>query len=70
MPDMTGLELAQQMLKLRGDIPVILITGYGETVSPARARNAGVRELVMKPLARQELAEVVRHVLDSGKQLA
>jgi CheY-like chemotaxis protein len=68
MPHLTGINLARELLKARADIPVILCTGYSEAVSSEKAKEAGVRELLMKPLTRQEMAEAVRRVLDGLKQ--
>lgn len=67
MPEITGMRLAEKMLELRRDIPIILCTGYSEMVSAEKARAAGIREFLMKPLMIQELAYIVRRVLDMGK---
>jgi PAS domain S-box-containing protein len=64
MPDMTGLDLAQKMLEKRKELPIILCTGHSETASPEKAQEVGIRAFVMKPVARKELAETVRRVLD------
>jgi CheY-like chemotaxis protein/signal transduction histidine kinase len=64
MPDLTGLELAQRMLSIRPDIPVILTTGYSEMVDEVRARDIGIREYLMKPLTPEALAAALRRVLD------
>ena len=64
MPRMTGFDLTEEILRIRPDIPVILCTGYGESVTREKARNAGIRVFLVKPLTRQDLAEAVRHVLD------
>jgi DNA-binding NtrC family response regulator len=64
MPDLTGVTLAQKMIRIRPDVPVIVCTGYSETVSPEEARKAGVREFLMKPLVRDELAAAIRRALD------
>jgi len=45
-------------------IPIILCTGDSDTVSPETAKDVGIREFLMKPLAKKELAEAVRRVLD------
>ncbi len=50
MPHITGLELAREMLALRADLPVVLFTGYSETVNEHIAREAGIRALLGKPL--------------------
>ncbi len=41
MPDMTGVTLAQKMLKTR-DTAIILCTGYSETVSAEKAQEVGI----------------------------
>ncbi|MBU0485981.1 MAG: response regulator [Proteobacteria bacterium] len=64
MPDLTGLELAKSMLALRPGLPIVICTGFSEDVTEEMAKAAGVRELVMKPLAIHDLAEVIRSVLD------
>lgn len=64
MPEMTGLELADAILRQRRDFPVILCTGYSDTVSAETAKNAGIREFTMKPLVKHEIAGIIRKVLD------
>jgi CheY-like chemotaxis protein len=64
MPQMAGSDLCAELLRLRNDIPIILCTGHSDTVSPEKARKIGVREFLMKPIKRQELAALVRRVLD------
>jgi PAS domain S-box-containing protein len=64
MPDITGMQLAEKVLEVRNDVPVILFTGYSETVFPEKAKTAGVRDFLMKPVTGKELAEKVRKVLD------
>lgn len=68
MPDMTGIELARRMLEARGDVPIVLFTGYSETVSPEKAKLAGIREFLMKPVAKRELAQTVRRALDGRNE--
>jgi PAS domain S-box-containing protein len=63
MPGMTGITLAKSLLKVRPDLPIVLCTGYSDAVSQASAKTAGVREFLMKPLGRQDLAEAVRRAL-------
>jgi len=63
MAGMTGIALAKELLAIRKDIPVILYAGYSETVSPERAKEAGIREFVMKPVTRKGMAQAVRRVL-------
>jgi PAS domain S-box-containing protein len=64
MPAMTGIQLAKKLLQIRPDVPIILCTGHSETASSETARQIGIRQFLMKPLIKQELAEAVRKVLD------
>ncbi|HAR96775.1 MAG TPA: hypothetical protein DCR97_12565 [Deltaproteobacteria bacterium] len=63
MPGMTGTELAKVLLSLRPDTPIVLTTGYSETIDAGAARAMGIRAFVMKPLTRAELADTIRWVL-------
>jgi PAS domain S-box-containing protein len=63
MPGLTGKELAKELLALRPDIPIILCTGFSEIVDENQAKEAGIREFVMKPYVVSNLANIVRKVL-------
>ena len=64
MPGITGLNLARELLTIRPNIPVILCTGHSEAVTLDKLKEAGVREFLMKPIAKKDLAETIRRVLD------
>lgn len=64
MPEMTGAELARELLSLRPDLPVVLCTGFSESLSANEAKACGVREVVMKPIERVELAAAIQRALD------
>jgi PAS domain S-box-containing protein len=66
MPGLTGLQLAEELLRIRPDLPVILCTGYRDSCNPEKIRALGIRRVVGKPVGRQELAEIVRQVLDGS----
>jgi CheY-like chemotaxis protein len=62
MPDISGLLLAERLLRMRGDIPILLLSGPdGEKLS--RARETGIRWFGMKPISITALAETVRSAL-------
>ena len=63
MPGMNGDALAQQVLKLRPDIPVILMTGHSDRVDEERIREIGIKKKLLKPLPLSVLAAAVREVL-------
>jgi PAS domain S-box-containing protein len=50
MPQLTGIALARELARLRPGLPVILYTGYAEDLSPQELRDAGVVQLVRKPI--------------------
>jgi len=65
MPQMTGVELAREALKVRGDIPIIVCTGFSEAIDDSRAKTEGIRSVMMKPLLLHDLAEAIGHVLEN-----
>lgn len=50
MPGLTGVEIAQSILKLRPDLPVLLITGYSEKISAENAKSFGLSGFFPKPI--------------------
>ncbi|MFP3983732.1 MAG: PAS domain S-box protein [Desulfurivibrionaceae bacterium] len=64
MPHIMGTDLADRMLAIRSDMPIILCTGYNELISREEALSLGIREFAMKPVSEKELADLVRRVLD------
>ena len=64
MPNMTGDTLAMELMKIRPDIPVIICTGYSERMDDRRARELGIKGLIMKPFTIRSLSKTVRNVLD------
>lgn len=72
MPNLTGVELARELIQIRPDIPVILCTGLGPTAERAlkgeEEELAGIREVALKPLDRDELAGIIRRVLNRSEE--
>ena len=67
MPEMTGDRLADEIKKIRNDIPIILCTGYSEEISPDHAKQIGINEYLMKPITVGALAKAVRNTIDHVK---
>ncbi|MBE9547318.1 MAG: PAS domain S-box protein [Proteobacteria bacterium] len=63
MPNMRGDNLAEELLDIRPDIPIILCTGFSEHISEEKAKEIGIREFVMKPLVMRDLANIIRKEL-------
>ncbi len=64
MPNLTGFRLAQELMHIRPNIPIILFTGFDESITPELVKQIGIRELLMKPVSRSQLASAIRQVLD------
>jgi PAS domain S-box-containing protein len=69
MPGLTGLQLARECLRVRPDIPIILCTGHSDSITPDTLKEGGIRELLMKPLVRKELAQAIHRVLNKDEEL-
>ncbi|MHC4457004.1 MAG: ATP-binding protein [Planctomycetota bacterium] len=63
MPDMTGMDLAPQLLKIRPDIPIIICSGFSEVITEDKVKSIGIREFIQKPIAINDLAMTMRKVL-------
>lgn len=59
MPGMSGLEVAREIKKIRSDIPIILITGWGVTIDQSQLDNAGISIVLYKPFKIEQLSEVI-----------
>jgi len=64
MPNMSGDQLAAELIKARKDFPILLCTGHSDTIDEKRAKQLGIRGFAMKPLDKGKLARAVRAVLD------
>ena len=65
MPKMTGDQLARKLMEIKPNIPVILCTGFNETIDEEKALAMGIDRFVMKPIVKDVLAGTIRSVLDS-----
>jgi PAS domain S-box-containing protein len=64
MPEMTGVDLAKEILSIRPDMPIILCTGFSHLVDADSAQTVGIKAFAMKPLTKREIARTIRKVLD------
>jgi len=60
---MTGVELAQKLIEIRPDIPIILCTGYSELVHREKAYAMGIAGYLEKPISMEDLIRSVQKVL-------
>ncbi len=66
MPKMSGIQLATALRNVRNSIPIILCTGFSEQITENILECSGIRKMMLKPVTKRELADVVRTVLDTG----
>ena len=64
MPGMDGLELMKHTMKLDPDLPVILITAYGDIAMAVKAMQDGAYDFIEKPIAPERLAGVVKRAME------
>ncbi len=64
MPDMTGLEMAKKMIRIRPDLPIIICTGYSNLVDEKVAKAHGIKGYSLKPMTKSTIANLIRKVLD------
>lgn len=67
MPEVTGIELAQQMLSTNPNLPIILYTGYSEVVNKELADGIGIRAFVQKPLDIPAFRKTLEDILISAR---
>lgn len=63
MPVMTGRELASEILSVRPDIPILICTGYNETIDKDSVIKMGIKDLLTKPISLHEIAGKIYDVL-------
>jgi len=63
MPHMTGLELIAEIVKIQPTVPIMMVSGIGETVDVATLRARGVRRVLAKPYSFSDLRAAVNELL-------
>ena len=63
MPELTGTGLALEIHRIRSDIPILIMSGYVNSIDNGVARSAGVTEILRKPLKSRDIAEALARAL-------
>lgn len=66
LPDLNGLDLQQQLVE-RTEMPIIIITGFGDVPMSVRAMKAGAAEFLTKPFNDVVLLDAIRNALDRSR---
>lgn len=67
MPGLSGMHLAESLLKMSPDLPIILCTGYSEHANPDTAEKVGIAGFFYKPLNMNELLLKIQSLLAEKK---
>ena len=70
MPDMSGLELQDELLRRQINLPIIFISGYAEVQSVVRAMRGGALDFFQKPFSSQHLLERIQDGLRIDRERA
>jgi len=69
MPEMSGLELYEELKRRSIDLPVIFLTGYGDVDMAVGAMKAGAVDFIAKPYRAQDLLDRVQQAVNASLQL-
>ena len=67
MPEMSGIELAQTLIKKRPGLPVIICTGYSESVDESQLSQQGIKGYVTKPIDVPVLLSLVEDLIEGNR---
>lgn len=67
MPGMDGLEVSEELWKIRPDIPVIIITAYGSPEAADEALKKGVADFITKPFRKDTMVFTMNRVLELAR---
>lgn len=69
MPKMKGLELAEKVVNMFPNLPVMLCTGFSDDISPHDALQRGCRRCLIKPVSLSSLAVAVDDAINGSPHL-
>ena len=70
MPKMTGSQLVQQATAISSEIPIVVITAFGDVDTAVEAMRGGAFDFITKPFNRQDILLTVEKALKYGRALA
>jgi two-component system cell cycle sensor histidine kinase/response regulator CckA len=67
MPGRSGLDVARELVEIRADLCIVLVSGYVIDELADSARSFGIRHVIYKANTVKELCESVHRVLDGQR---
>lgn len=59
MPKMTGTRLALEILRIRPEMPIILVTGFADAVQESQVKALGIRTFIRKPFSSKDMSSLI-----------
>ncbi len=66
MPNMTGIDLAVELLKIKAHIPIIMFTGIIDQDTMQYAKEIGIRKIILKPMELNKLSAAIQQLCGEG----
>ena len=63
MPGMSGWEVAQALKRLDPDIPIVIVTGWGELLDSQKLHEYGVSRTIAKPFSLSDITNTAKDLL-------
>lgn len=70
MPGLSGVELADELLALRPELPILICSGFSEFVDAGNARELGFSAFLQKPVSVRDLLEALARYLPPRRRVA
>jgi CheY-like chemotaxis protein len=70
MPGITGWDIVEHSAKVRPGLPVVLVTGWGQAISPEECAARGAALVLTKPFTLEELNAAVAHFKNPAARAA
>ncbi len=67
MPGLSGVDLIREAIRLKPDLPVILLTGYGKVIDSKAAIGLHISEVMHKPFTMESLSAAIEGALEARK---
>jgi CheY-like chemotaxis protein len=70
MPQMSGVELARELLQIRPGMPILIASGYVNPADNEEIRTLGLPDLLLKPNSIEELGQIIHSIFANCKSSA
>lgn len=69
MPELNGEQLSREILAVRPDIPIIVYSGFSDSVNQHTLETIGIKKWLRKPITIYGLSRAIRQVLDTDRSV-